>query len=539
MKYIKDRNRFIKENKDIIKDDALDILSDHDQSQSPELKQTLDALDHAPAKGKVVTRFAPSPTGSLHIGGVRTAIYNYLFAKKHGGVFYLRIEDTDSSRFVGSAEDQIKRTLEWIGIEPDYSPWNPGPNGPYRQSERDYTQHIKTLIDGGHAYYAFDDDVDMEKARTESKFFSYNVEQRMKMKNSLTLSKEETERLISEGQKYVVRFKMPEEKINVPFNDIIRGSVKFSSAELDDKVLVKSDGIPTYHLANVCDDHDMGTTHVIRGEEWLSSTGLHILLYKAFGWEAPEFAHLPLLLNPDGKGKLSKRMADKYGFPVFAVEWESSEEPGTIKPGFKEIGYEPDALVNFLVLLGWSPGNDIEQMTMAEMISKFDLKRVQKGGARFDIKKAQHFNSLYIKGRSNKDLLKYIDQGDTFKYDESTLDKIVEICKNRITFVSELNGPSKVFFYPVVLSDDMKSKISQDFKTVMVEFLKRCQGIEWKADIIKQLIYDICIELGIKMGGIMPSMRLAIAAGIAGPDLPTTMEIVGKDESINRINNSL
>ena len=326
MKYIKGRGKFLSES-GAIKDDALHILATHDDGQSPGVKDTLDKLDSAPATKKVVTRFAPSPTGFLHIGGIRTALYNYLFAKKHGGVFYLRIEDTDQKRFVGDAEAYIKNSLNWLGIEPDFSPWSGGPNGPYRQSERDYTKHTKFLIDNKKAYYAFDTESEIAVVRAADPNFAYGAKNRMSLRNSLSLPKEEVDRLIASGAQFVIRFNTPENK-TINFTDIIRGDISFNTNQTDDKVLVKSNGIPTYHMANVCDDHDMGTTHVIRGEEWLSSTPLHFMLYEAFGWEAPEFAHLPLLLNPDGKGKLSKRTALKNNFPAFPMGGEGEDDKG-------------------------------------------------------------------------------------------------------------------------------------------------------------------------------------------------------------------
>lgn len=545
MKYIKNIDKFL-ERKVPIKDDALHIIATHDNKQSPELKLILNKLDGVEAGEKVVVRAAPSPTGMMHIGNLRTIIYNYLFAKKNNGIFYLRIEDTDQKRFVGDAEKYIKDALDWVGIAPEYSPWNPGP-GEYskmRQSERDYTKHTKFLIDNGLAYYAFDTESDIQRERDanltpdgKNSTFAYDFKSRMRMKNSLSLPKEEVIKLLSSNVPYVIRFKTPENK-TVKFTDIVRGEISFNTNQTDDKVLVKSNGIPTYHMANVCDDHDMGTTHVIRGEEWLPSTPLHILLYEAFGWKIPKFAHLPLLLNPDGKGKLSKRNALKYGFPVFPMGGEGEDEKGTkVKyTGFKDAGYEPEALINFLLLLGWNPGDNREVMTLAEMISDFSLSKVHKAGARFDIEKAKWFNHEYVKQKSNDDLMSHVNFGDT-KYSDNAKNSILNLSKQRSQFTRDLQTTTDLFTKPVVVSDAEKAKISPEFKSIFSEFVNR--NIDWTPEIIKQTIYDISVEQGIKMGKAMPGLRMALVAGIQGPDLMTTMEILGKDESILRIKNLL
>jgi glutamyl-tRNA synthetase len=542
MKYIKDRNQFL-ESTDI-KDDALHILATHDDSQSSDVKTSLDKLDNIEASGKVVTRFAPSPTGFLHIGGIRTALYNYLFAKKHGGIFYVRIEDTDQKRFVGEAETYIKDALDWCGIHPDYAPWIGGPNGPYRQSERDYSVHIQTLLDKGMAYYAFDTEDDIQKERNanmapdgKTSTFAYDAKSRMRMRNSISLPKEEVDKLLANKTPYVIRFKTPENRVIV-VDDVIRGKVSLNTNQTDDKVLVKSNGIPTYHMANVCDDHDMGTTHVIRGEEWLPSTPLHIMLYEAFGWKAPVFAHLPLILNPDGKGKLSKRKALALGIPAFPMGGEGEDDKGNkVKYlGFKDEGFESEAMLNFLVLLGWSPDDTTELMTMADMISKFSLENVHKAGARFDIDKAKFFNQQHINSyRSDEDLLKHIDMGNTYKYSPENLSKIVDICKKRATFTKDLQSVADIFFKPLIKID--KSVITEDYKKVFSDFINK--DINWNVELIKQTIFDICTEKGIKMGKIMPSLRMAITGGVPGPDLISTIEILGKEESIERIKNSL
>ena len=539
MKYIKSRDKFLSENKDQMKDDALHILATHDDGQSPDVQKSLDALDSTEPSGKVVTRFAPSPTGFLHIGGVRTALYNYLFAKKHGGIFYVRIEDTDQKRFVGDAEKYIQDALEWCGIEPDYAPWKGGPNGPYRQSERDYSEHIQTLLNKGMAYYAFDTEEDMAKVRAENAHFAYDAKTRMSMKNSLSLSKEEVDGLLANKTPYVIRFKTPENR-TITVTDIIRGEVSLNTNQTDDKVLVKSNGIPTYHMANVCDDHDMGTTHVIRGEEWLPSTPLHIMLYEAFGWKAPVFAHLPLILNPDGKGKLSKRKALALGIPAFPMGGEGEDDKGnTVKYlGFKDEGFEPEAMLNFLVLLGWSPTDANEVMTMADMISKFELSNVHKAGARFDVDKAKHFNQQHLNVyRSDEDILKHVDMGDTYHYSKENLSKIVDICKKRAVFSKDLQSVADIFFKPIVIKETDIKLLTDDYKKVFNEFISR--DVVWTAENIKQTIHDICQEMGVKMGKVMPALRVAITGGVPGPDLVSTMEILGEPESELRIKNSL
>lgn len=539
MKWIKPRHKFL-ESKVEMKDDALDILVHNDQNQDPVLQDNLEKLDEAPVSGKVVTRFAPSPTGLLHIGGIRTALYNYLFAKKHDGIFYVRIEDTDQKRFVAEAEDYIKNALEWVGIKTDWDPWKGGPNGPYRQSERDYSGHIKTLLDAGHAYYAFDTEQDLNLARKDNQNFAYDAKSRMNMENSLSLSKEEVDRLLESKAPYVIRFKVPENK-TIKFTDIVRGDVSFNSAQVDDKVLVKSNGIPTYHMASVCDDHDMGTTHVIRGEEWLPSAPLHVMLYEAFGWDAPQFAHLPSILKPDGKGKLSKRDGLKLGIPVFPFGGEGVDDKGkTVKyKGFKDEGFEPDALVNFLLLLGWAPSDGKEIYNLAEMISDFSLDRVHKAGARFDMDKAKWFNSGYLQNKPDAELLSHIDMGNTYKYDDNKLSMIVDLCKKRSTFKTDMQIIANIFFKPVVLGEKELKSLSEEYKKVFADFVEKASSLDWEMEKVKQLIFDICAEKRIKMGKVMPSLRMSVTGGVPGPDLMTTMFILGKEESLKRIKASL
>ncbi len=486
---------------------------------------------------KVRVRFAPSPTGGLHIGGLRTAIFNYLFAKKHGGDFILRIEDTDTTRFVESAEKYIKEALEWIGIIPDESPWKDGPHTPYRQSERNYKDYINILIANESAYYAFDTAEELEAARGNKQDWSYNRQTRMNLNNSLTLSKDLVELKLKNGDPYVIRFNTPRNKI-ITFKDLIRGNVTFNSNQIDDKVLIKSDGIPTYHFANICDDHDMEISHVIRGEEWLPSTPLHILLYEAFGWVAPEFVHLPLILNPDGKGKLSKRKANEYGIPVFPLDWEQTDENGdkTTNIGFKGKGYESDAILNFLCLLGWSPGENREVMNLGELIDSFSFKGIQKAGARFDIKKADWFNHQYLKNKSTEFV--FSESGyvlnEIIEYNMEKLNKIADLAKERSYFRKDFKAVVDIFF-KTPINDNI---IEDDFKNIFRKFINFNIN-EWKADIIKQTIFDICTESNMKIGKLMPSLRIILTGGISGPDLMTTMEILGKEETIKRISLSL
>lgn len=489
-------------------------------------------------KRPIVVRFAPSPTGGLHIGGLRTAIYNYLFAKKNGGKFLIRIEDTDRTRFVESAEQYIQDSLSWVGVKLDESPWNEGKNGPYRQSERDYSSHIAELIAKGGAYYAFDTSEELTAARGDRQDWSYNRQTRLNMKNSFTLPKEEVERLVAEGN-FVIRFNTPENK-TVVFKDIVRGVVSFNSNQTDDKVLVKSDGIPTYHFANICDDHNMEVSHVIRGEEWLPSTPLHVMLYEAFNWEAPEFAHLPLLLNPDGKGKLSKRKANEYGIPVFPLDWEQTDAEGNknVCQGFAG-KYEPEAIVNFLCLLGWSPGDNREVMGMDELIEAFSLDGIQKAGAKFDIKKADWFNHQYLKKISTDEVLKSagISDEQKSKYTPEQLDKISELAKERSVFRTDFKAVVDIFFSTPKI--DM-SKIEPEFKSVFSKFLDGVESItEWKGEHVKHEIHDICTNTEIKMGKVMPSLRMALTGGIPGPDLMTTSEIIGKEETLSRLRTAL
>lgn len=487
---------------------------------------------------KVVCRVAPSPTSpyGLHVGNIRTMLFNYLFAKQNGGTFYLRIEDTDQVRFCEGSEELIKKTLDWLGIEADFAPWTENqPYGAMRQSERDYSKYIQFLIDNGHAYYAFDTTTELDALRAIDQNFSYNHSNRMSLKNSLALPADEVKALLDSNTPYTIRFKViPEQTIE--FNDIIRGDVSFNSSQMDDKVLVKTSGIPTYHLANICDDHDMGTTHTIRGEEWLSSTPLHIMTYAAFGWDCPIFAHLPLVLNPAPlKGKLSKRNAVKLGLPIFPFGGDSPE--GYLK-GFVDCGYDPAAVINFLLLLGWTPHHDStdEIFSLQDGIDKFDLHAVHKSGARYDIEKLKFFNGWYLQNKtSNEELFKHVDFGDSQYSDEAKL-QILDMAKKRSNFKNEMQHVVDLFIKPIILDDKQKASITDLHTTVLNEFISMVWNSEvWDADYIKQTIFESCELHGMKMGKFMPVVRTILAGGVAGPDMISFMNIVGKWGVINRI----
>jgi len=512
---------------------------------------------------KIKVRFAPSPTGALHVGGIRTALFNYLFAKKHGGEFLLRIEDTDQTRFVEGAEKYIIDALTWLGIPPDKS-LKPDGTARYKQSEREYLSFAKTLIDSGHAYYAFDSTEDLTAMRDRCtaegrENTGYNFVTRLWMKNSFTLSLEVVKELLDAGTPYVIRFNMPTDE-SVVVNDIVKGTSIFDSKQLDDKILFKSDGLPTYHLANVVDDHLMEITHVIRADEWFPSTPLHVMLYKAFGWDAPEFCHLPLVLGPDGK-KISKRKLAKYGFPIFPMTWDYKDETGADIhiTGFKDEGYEPDALINFLALVGWNPGDNREFMTMDEMISAFDLDRVNSSGAIFDIDKLKNFNAHYLRNRPFLYLFdSYIrpnapkdDNIFDIKHDGVyamlKAEKIENIAKDRSVFSKELYSKVSYFFEPLILKDGVVLKNPDEFKRAMKGFWDDMEYFEmdipctfaWEAKDIQSLLEEACRSRGIKIGKVLPDLRMALTGGIPGPHLDETMEILGREESKNRIENLL
>jgi len=494
---------------------------------------------------KVVTRFAPSPTGFLHIGGIRTALYNYLFAKKHEGTFYVRIEDTDTKRFVSDAEEYIKNSLEWFGLIPDAAPWIDGCKK-YRQSERDYTEHINKLLLTGHAYYAFDTPEYIENARLSNMGekghtnFIYNSKFRMTMRNSLTMNVNEVREMLNGP--YVIRFKTPENREFI-VNDIIRGPIKYNTNDMDDKVLVKSDGIPTYHLANCADDHDMGTTHVIRGEEWLSSLGLHYLIYEAMGWDTPEFAHLPLILNPNGKGKLSKRSAIKLGVPVFPMDAVMINDDGSVvgSNGFMELGYDPSALLNFLVLLGWTPKIHNEMMSMEDMIEMFELSDVHLGGAKFDIEKAKYFNSQYISNiLPNSVLLDKVYIDPFYNDNKEKQEQIINLAKARSVLFSDLNKVVEIFNRGLLPpKEEGNNPIVWTTEMVMLQDIIKLglsvHHLDWKKDKIKEILDKVALVHGEKEKFIMPELRKLVGKGIPGPDLLTTMEILGRNESLHRM----
>lgn len=485
----------------------------------------------------VRVRFAPSPTGPLHIGGVRTALFNYLFAKKHNGVFYLRIEDTDQNRFVPGAEEYIFEALEWLGISPSETVGKNEKFGPYRQSERKhlYKQYADELIEKGRAYYAFDTAESLENHRkqheAQGKTFIYNWHNREKLDTSLVISTAETQKRIASGENYVIRFKTPVNE-TLHLHDIIRGDIKFETNLLDDKVLYKSDGMPTYHLANIVDDHLMETSHVIRGEEWLPSLPLHHLLYKAFGWNAPEFAHLPLILKPIGNGKLSKRDGDKMGFPVFPLNWKN--EDGTISSGYRESGYFPEAVVNFLALLGWNDGTDQELFSLEELVEKFDLNRVHKAGAKFDPEKNKWFNHQYLQKQSDESLAENFKKILSEKNISTALDvtKITSLIKERANFVSDFWELSDYFFEAPTTYDEKaiknwKEETPNLMKTLIYELEKISA---FNASILEEKIKPWLLE-----NKVMPVLRLCLVGALKGIDLFQLMEILGKEETIKRI----
>lgn len=502
---------------------------------------------------KVRTRIAPSPTGYATIGNIRTALFCYLYAKRHGGEFILRIEDTDKTRFVDGAEKYIIDSLKWLGISPDDGVNYDG-TAKYRQSEREYRSYVDILLASGDAYYAFDTSEDLDiirkKAEASKSVFSYNSVTRVNMKNSISLSSDEVKSRLESGELYTIRFKTPRNR-EIIFKDLVKGVVKFNTNNMDDKILFKSDNTVAFHLANVVDDYKMEITHVIRGDEWLSSTPLHILIYEAFGWDKPEFCHLPLVLGPDGK-KLSKRKMKEYGFPVFPLSCSYLDDNGKSVhvTGFKDENYEPDALINFLALLGWNPGGNKEFMTMDEMISLFELERINNSGAMFDIEKLKNFNAHYLRSRDSEDLFidyifQYVPDSFNGEYGVESCIKIANIAKERSIFRTDLYKAVSYFFEPVILKDDVVLKNDAEFRQIMEAMKKGYLSAEssisnnWMADFIKHDIESFCEKFGFKIGKVLLDLRLALTGGIPGPDLPTTMEVLGKDESFKRIENLL
>jgi len=497
----------------------------------------------------VRVRFAPSPTGPLHIGGVRTALYNYLFAKKHGGKFLLRIEDTDQERYVEGAENYIIESLKWLNLNYDEGVDIGGKFAPYRQSERKeiYKKYVQQLIDKGAAYYAFDTPEELEQMRQRlenehSTVRHYCHLTRMQMKNSYTLSQQQVKELIDSGIPYVVRFNIPPNR-KIQLYDIIRGNISFDSNTLDDKVLFKSDGLPTYHLANIVDDHLMEITHVIRGEEWLPSLPLHALLYEAFGWTPPQFAHLPLILKPNGKGKLSKRDGDQMGFPVFPLEWKDPQT-GEISRGYREWGYLPQAVVNMLALLGWNPGTEQEIFNINELAQLFDLEKVQKAGAKFDPEKTKWFNQQHLKKVDSKLLVENFKNQykSLINKDDTTVKKIIELIRDRAVFENDLWENAKYFFVAPqnyaekALKKYWKGNIDERMKEI-VDFFENQSNFESSA--LEKVTIEWIQNKGENLGKILNTVRVLIVGDAVGPHLFNIIEILGKEETLNRIKNGI
>jgi glutamyl-tRNA synthetase len=496
---------------------------------------------------EVRVRFAPSPTGPLHIGGVRTALYNYLFARQHGGKMILRIEDTDSQRFVPGAEDYINEALAWLGIEIDEGVREGGPYGPYKQSERRdiYREHVKLLLDAGRAYIAFDTPAELEAKRAEVANFQYDASTRLQMRNSLSMPADEVKALIDNGTQYVVRFKI-EPGRQVAVNDLLRGTVTINSDILDDKVLYKSaDDLPTYHLANIVDDHLMHITHVIRGEEWLPSAPLHVLLYEAFGWAdtMPAFVHLPLLLKPDGKGKLSKRDGDRLGFPVFPLEWHDPKT-GAVSTGYRESGYLPEAVVNFLALLGWNPGDDTEVMTMQELISKFSFEHCSRSGAKFAFEKGKWFNHTYLQNIGDIELAQLfkpvmqqhgVNPAD---FSDEYIAKAVSLVKSRINFVSDLWEQARFFFVAPESYDAkaVKKRWSAEMPALMTQLVEVLKNLpDFASAAAEPVVLNWITENGYHMGNVMNAFRLTVVGECKGPHMFDITELIGREETIRRI----
>ncbi len=502
----------------------------------------------------VRVRFAPSPTGPLHMGGVRTALFNYLFARQKGGQMILRIEDTDQTRFVPGAEAYIKESLNWTGIKFDEGVGGKGDFGPYKQSERRdiYQKYIQELIDNDKAYYAFDTPESLDKIRkafeAKGERFMYNHATRNRLDNSLNLTKQEVADRIQAGEKYVIRFKIPENQ-NIEMTDLIRGEISVNSNTLDDKVLMKSDGLPTYHLANIVDDHLMQISHVIRGEEWLPSLPLHYLLYEAFGWDKPQFAHLPLIMKPVGKGKLSKRDGAKMGFPVFPMAWYD-EKTGETYAGYKEDGYFPESFVNLLALLGWNPGTEQEVFTMDELIQLFDLERVNKSGAKFDPEKAKWFQHQHLQRKSIDELvdlfipvlqeqLGYTIEGKAIR---DYTAKVIELLKERATFVKDF-WTQGGFFYVAPTEYDakaVKKQWKEQTPALMQEVVAFLSNIDdFTADNLKEKLSEWITAKAIGFGKVMQPLRLSLVGGLKGPDLFVIIEMLGKNEVLKRIETAI
>ena len=492
---------------------------------------------------KVRVRFAPSPTGPLHIGGVRTALFNYLFAKKNGGDFILRIEDTDQNRYVEGAENYIINALNWCKIPFDEGPGKEGSFGPYRQSARKhlYKKYADILIEKGKAYYAFDTSEKLDFHRKDheekGKTFIYNWHNRLKLDNSLSMSPEEVQKKLASGDDYVIRFLTPQDE-KLELNDIIRGKIIIDTNVLDDKVLFKNDGMPTYHLANIV-DHLMEITHVIRGEEWLPSLPLHYQLYEAFNWTAPEFAHLPLIMKPIGKGKLSKRDGEKLGFPVFPLSWNDSI-------GYKESGYFPEAVINFLALLGWNPGTEKELFSLDELTKEFTLERVHKSGARFDPDKTKWYNQHYLQEKKNQDLVQafqnVLNKNGLENQNDDKLEKIIGLIKERATFVSDFWELSHYFFIAPSTYEEkaLKKQWKEDTSELMLKLITIVRSVEdFTSENTENYVKKWIAENNLSFGKIMPPLRLIIVGEMKGPHIFDILEVIGKEETINRITNSI
>ncbi len=503
---------------------------------------------------QVRVRFAPSPTGPLHIGGVRTALFNYLFAKKHHGTFVLRIEDTDQNRYVANAEQYIIDALNWSNIPFDEGPGKDGGYGPYRQSERKdlYKQYADELISSGNAYYAFDTAEELDFHRNDhqekGKTFIYNWHNRKKLNNSLTLSAEEVQDKIKKGEKYVIRFKSPVDE-TLELKDMIRGEIKIDTNVLDDKILFKSDGMPTYHLANIVDDHLMEITHVIRGEEWLPSMALHVLLYRAFGWDTPEFAHLPLILKPTGKGKLSKRDGDKLGFPVFPLEY-TNKETGEVSKGYREDGYFSDAFVNMLAFLGWNPGTEQELFNLEELVEAFDISKVGKSGAKFDAEKTKWFQHQYFIQKEDSVIAqlfvpvleRHLENGFDKDLDLDYITKVVGLIKERGTFVNDLWDLGSFFFIAPEAYDEkaVKKNWKEGTADLMLELSQVIEQIaDFSSQHIENAIKEWITSKEIGFGKVMQPLRLSLVGALKGPHLSDIAFLIGRDETAKRIRSAV
>ena len=494
----------------------------------------------------VRVRFAPSPTGPLHIGGLRTALYNYLFARANNGKLVLRLEDTDQKRYQEGAETHIRESLAWCGIEVDEGPEAGGAYGPYRQTERraTYQEYVQQLLDAGKAYYAFDTEDELEQRRAEEKEagnhnFRYDASTRGSMRNSITLTQEETRAMLHNSSPYVVRFRIDPGE-TVTFTDVVRGEVSFATDELGDQVLLKTDGLPTYHMAVVTDDHLMEISHIIRGEEWISSTALHVLLYRAFGWAPPVFVHLPLLLNPNGKGKLSKRKAVDLGFPIFALAYDYPDRPESIS-GFRDEGYLPEALVNFLAFLGWNPGTDQELFTLDELVGAFRLDRINNSGARFDIDKAKWFNQQYLIATQDAELAplvqaEYAKAGHELSTERAT--RIAGLLKERVHLLPEFFTQGRYFVEPVQEYEEktVRKKWKPALKPKFAALADRLEGVAtWEAPTIKEEVVAFMKANDLGFGAVLPILRVAVSGTVQGPDAFGILEVVGREESVRRL----